>query len=280
MSAPLNLIRALLVAAVCAAMLATCATAASAQVAPPAGGGDVVAPDPGPAPEPPAPDPVPIPEPPVNPAPPEPPADPAPQPPADPVQPDPPADPAPPGERRTDASTPQRDDTARTSNPAPAAQSSVPAGSSAQFAPPAPLPGGGAGEDWAWTDQGDAFIVGTGGSRASGTHGALAHFTGAGSIATAARVPALGSRERAGRDAAQAYANGSALTVSDAGSGTGLFAGLFGGGGGGAGGVLLLTVFAILAVFRMLHPDWNRAFRMSTVIWRPSAYPPPIEHPG
>ncbi len=279
MPAPLNLIRAAFVAAVCVAMLATCAPAAVAQVAPPADGNVIVAPDPTPTPEPPAPDPAPAPEPPVNPAPPEPPADPVPpEPPADSVPADPPADNAPPAERRTDSGTPQRVDAPR-NDPATAPQSSVPAGSSDQFAAPAQLPAGGAGEDWAWTDQGDAFIVGTGGSSSSGTHGALALFTGAGSIATAARVPALGSRERAAHDAAQAYANGSAVTLSDAGSG--LFAGLFGGGtGGGAGGVLLLTVFGILAVFRLVRPDWNEAFRTSTATWRPSAYVPPIEHPG
>ena len=108
----------------------------------------------------------------------------------------------------------------------------------------------------------------------------LARFSASGSIATvAARVPALGSRERAARDAAQAYANGSAVTVSDGGGGR-LFAGIFGGGTGGGAAALYLTVFGILAVFRLLRPDWNEAFRTSTATWRPSAYVPPIEHPG
>ena len=276
MQAPLNLIRALFIAAVCAALLATCAPAAWAQEGPPvvtdpppeATPPEQAVPEPPPPPEPPAPDPVPvIPEP--DPVPPDPPADS--------VPPDPPADNSPPAERHNDSTT-QRVDTPHNNAP-PAAQSSVPAGSSDQFAPPAQLPGGGAGEDWAWTDQGDAFIVGTGGSNGGGAHGGLAVFTGSGSIATPARVPALGSRERAAHDAAQAYANGSAVTLSDGGSG--LFAGLFGGGtGGGTGGVLRLSASGILAVFRLVRPDWNEAFRTSTAVWRPSAYVPPIEHPG
>ncbi len=278
MSAPLNLIRALFVAAVCAAMLTTCATAAFAQDAsappvtdPPAQTPPVeqVAPEPPPLPEPPAPEPIPVP-------------DPEPPPPA-PVDPPPDAvinPPAAADHQQAASSTTQRVDAPRDSAPpAPQtpAQSAVLGG---QFAPPAQLPAAGTGEDWAWTDQGDAFIIGTGGSSDSGGRDALASFTAIGSIATAvARMPALGSRERAARDAAKAYADGSARMVSDAGN-SGLFAGLFGGNSGGGAAVLTLTVLGILAVFRLVPPDWNRAFRTSAATWRPSAYAPPIERPG
>ena len=274
-----NLVRALLVAAVCATAFATCATA-WAQETPPTGGDVVVAPDPAPVDPAPAPDPVPVdPVPAPEPAPPEAPVDTAPPaPPADPPPVE--AQPAPPERRLDSSSTTQRADPPRESGTAgapPAASTAIPAG---QVAAAAPLPAAVPGEDWAWTDQGDAFVLGTGGSAGDSQRDALGAVAGAGAVATAiGRVPALGARERAARDAARAYANGSAVTVSDAGSG--LFASLFGGSGGGGGGaVLLLTVVGILAVFRLLPPDWNRAFRMPTVIWRPSAYVPPIEHPG
>lgn len=279
MHAPLNLIRAMLVAAVCAALLATCASAASAQEVPAPGGDVTVVPDPAPAPEPPpAPDPGPAPEPApppdAGPAPEPPPPDPAPAP-----EPEPTPEPA--AERHADSSTTQRADAPRDGAPV-NSQSTVPASSSVQLAAPAQLPPASAGEDWAWTDQGDAFIVDTGGSSDGGARGALARFAGFGSIAAAAaRVPAIGSRERAAHDVARDRADGTAVAASDGFGGPGgLFASLFGGGGGGGAAVLYLTVFAILAVFRLLRPDWNRAFRTSTATWRPSAYVPPIEHPG
>ena len=91
------------------------------------------------------------------------------------------------------------------------------------------MPGGSAGEDWAWTDQGDAFVFGSGGSRGGGAHSAPAGIARFASIAAAgAGVPALGKREREAHDVAQAFANGSLQTVSDGSGRGGLFASLFG----------------------------------------------------
>ena len=60
-----------------------------------------------------------------------------------------------------------------------------------------------------------------------------------------------------------------------------LFFKLFGGGGGGGAALVLLTALGLLAVVRMLPPDWHSELsRNSTAVWRPSAYVPPIEHPG
>ena len=69
------------------------------------------------------------------------------------------------------------------------------------------------------------------------------------------------------------------MTVADSGT-TGLFLKMFGGGGGGGGAVMLLTVLGLLAVVRLLPPEALKDFLTSTAVWRPSAYVPPIEHPG
>ncbi len=67
--------------------------------------------------------------------------------------------------------------------------------------------------------------------------------------------------------------------VDDSGS-AGLFLKMFGGGGGGGAAMMLLTVLGLLAVFRLLPPEGIKDFLTSTAVWRPSAYAPPIEHPG
>jgi hypothetical protein len=215
----------------------------------------------------------------------EPPADPAPSPPPADISPTPTEtqqDPAPPAERHTESGTTQRvADSPRESATPSAPQATGPTIPADQFATPAQVPGGGAGEDWAWTDQGDAFVFGSGGSGGGGAHSALAGIARFGSIAAASTgVPALGKREREAHNVAQAFANGSLQTISDGAGRGGLFASLFGGGNSG-GGVTLLTLLGVLAFFRLLlRPEWNEAFRNTTASWRPSAYVPPIEHPG
>ena len=64
------------------------------------------------------------------------------------------------------------------------------------------------------------------------------------------------------------------------GSGQGPSLSLFGGSGGGAAGIALLTLLAMLGSWLLAAPNHLRAFRISTATWRPSAYVPPIEHPG
>ena len=66
----------------------------------------------------------------------------------------------------------------------------------------------------------------------------------------------------------------------DSSGNTMLFFNLFGGGGGGGAALVMLTAFGLLTLVRMMPPDWTQAFRNSTAVWRPSAYVPPIEHPG
>ncbi len=80
--------------------------------------------------------------------------------------------------------------------------------------------------------------------------------------------------------AAQANTTGSGLVLVDNSGSALLFFNLFGGGGGGGAALVMLTVVGFLAVFRLMPPDWTRAFRNATAVWRPSAYAPPIEHPG
>ena len=286
MTSALSPIRALIVAVSCIALFAVWSPLALAQEVPVTGSGDVVVDQP----PPPAPvDPPPVDPAPVDPAPPPPvdstPADPPPadQPPAD----QPPAD-STPVDPQADHSSTVRDDAGSRpeSNRTPAAASpqnatttTVP---SDVFATPAQLPPAGPGEDFALTGKGDAFIFGSGGTSGGGPPTALlsslSHF---GSIATAAtRIPALGARERAARQAAQAAANQSGIvTVDDVGS-AGLFLKMFGGGGGGGAAMMLITVLGILAVIRLLPPEGIKDFLTSTAVWRPSAYVPPIEHPG
>ena len=64
------------------------------------------------------------------------------------------------------------------------------------------------------------------------------------------------------------------------GPGPGQSMGLFGGGGGASAGVALLTLLGLACGWSLLAPWDRRAFRTSTATWRPSAYIPPIEHPG
>ena len=283
MTSALNPIRALFVAVVCFAALAAWAPFASAQTVdvPVSGTGDVIATDPPPSP-------------PVDPPPVDPPVDPAPQPPADPAPVDPPpADPAPVDQTPVDPPvepaverTPARDEGSRSdatrtptfTAPQSPAATTVP---SDAFAAPAQLPPAGPGEDFALTGDGDAFIFGSGGSSGSGPTALLASFSHFGSIATAAtRVPALGARERAARDAARANASSSGIVMVDDSGTTGLFWKMFGGGGGGGAAMMMLTVLGLLAVVRLLPPEAFKNFLISTAVWRPSAYVPPIEHPG
>jgi hypothetical protein len=279
----LNFVRALLVAAACAVTLAVCATAAQAQsVEPPVGGDVIVAPDPLPTPEPtPTPGPAPTPEP--TPPPEQQPVDQPPQ--QQPVDQPPqqqPVDQAP-AERQASTGTPaQRSDAPRDPAPATSHGTPSPVVPDDQIAAPEQLPAAGPGEDWAWTDEGDAYIFGSGGSSDGTVRGALVTFSGYGSIAAAAAgASGLDTRGQAARETARARADGSAVAVTAGGAGASLFASLFGGGSGGGAAVLLtITLLGILSIYRLLPPDWDRAFRTSTATWRPSAYAPPIEHPG
>ena len=284
MTSAFSPLRALFVAVVCIAALAAWAPVASAQEVPISAAGDVVV-----APDPPPPPPV---DPPLV----DPPVDPAPQPPADPAPVDPPADQAPvdqapvdsaPVEPAADRNSATRDDSGSRSEPdreptSVAPQSAATAPPSDMFATPAQLPPAGPGEDFALTGKGDAFIFGSGGTSGGGGPTALlSSLSRFGSIATAAaRVPALGARERAARQAAQANANSSGIVMVDDSGSAGLFLKMFGGGGGGGAAMMLLTVLGILAVFRLLPPEGIKDFLTSTAVWRPSAYAPPIEHPG
>jgi hypothetical protein len=146
---------------------------------------------------------------------------------------------------------------------------------------PAPLPPAAPGEDWAWTDKGDAFVFGTGGSGDGGEGVVLGSFTRFASIASAAaRIHSLGVQQRVVRNTASNGAGDAGLVLVDSTGNTMLFFNLFGGGGGGGAALVLLTALGMLAVFRMMPPDWHSALRNSTAVWRPSAYVPPIEHPG
>lgn len=64
------------------------------------------------------------------------------------------------------------------------------------------------------------------------------------------------------------------------GPGPGQSLGLAGGGGGASAGIALLTLLGLACGWSLLAPWDRRAFRTSTATWRPSAYVPPIEHPG
>jgi hypothetical protein len=52
------------------------------------------------------------------------------------------------------------------------------------------------------------------------------------------------------------------------------------GGGGGTAAILMFGFLAVLAGVALAAPDWTRAFRISTVTWRPSLYVRPLELPG
>ena len=64
------------------------------------------------------------------------------------------------------------------------------------------------------------------------------------------------------------------------GPGPGQSLGLFGAGGGSGGGIALLTLLGLACGWFLMAPGARRALRTSTATWRPSAYVPPIEHPG
>ena len=267
-------------AAVCAVMLAVWAPASFAQEAPPVdtGGPPVVI-------DPPPPPPEPIPEPP--PPPPDPPVleqlppDPAPEPAPPAPEPEPTVriEPAPEGQRSESAA---RQDSVRTPAAVTTQTSATVVTPAEALAPPAELPPAGPGEDWAWTDQGDAFTFGTGGTDCGDEEGVvLGSFTRFASIATAAAgIPSLTRQQAAQRAAQHAGNTGSGVVLVDNAGNTMLFFNLFGGGGGGGAALVMLTALGLLAVFRAVPPDWTRAFRNTTVFWWPSPYVPPIEHPG
>jgi hypothetical protein len=273
------LIRVFLVAAVCVAALTAWTPAALGQVVEaPADIGIAGDPPPPPPPEP-APEPPPAPEPAPDPGPAAelPPNNP-------PVDEQPAQEPAPPPQEEsrpvvhadsgTTRSEPARDNV-------PAATPGTAVAPRDVFEAPAPLPPGSAGDDFAFTEQGDAFVLGSGGADDGGSTAVLGSFTRFASIATAAsRIPALGGRDRAARQAAQAAGSGARLVLVDSSGHRMLFFNLFGGGGGGGAALVFLTALGMLTIFRMVPPDWNSAFRNSTAVWRPSAYVPPIEHPG
>lgn len=282
-----NLIRTLLVAAVCMVAFAVCAPASFGQVVsdpPPPAESEVGAPvDPPVVADPPAEEPAVV----------DPPADPpaAPEP-----APDPPVVPEPAPEPQVVADPPPADgqdrftthdenasrwDTARESaQPATQTPTLTPALSDA-LPVAAPLPTASAGEDFTWTEKGDAFIFETGGSDGGHPTAVLASLSHFGSIASAAvGIPALDARERAARQAAQASTGGSGLVLVDRTGNAMLFFNLFGGGGGGGAALVMLTVLGIVTFYRLMPPDGTRPFRNSTAVWRPSAYDPPIEHPG
>jgi outer membrane biosynthesis protein TonB len=274
LTSALSPIRALLVAVACIAFLATWSPVASAQEVPISGTADVVVPvDP-----PPPPDPV------LDPTP--PPPEPAPEPDPPPPPPDPVPEPTPPpelqGGQTTERPSEKRDEPAARPEPTSVApQSTAPTVPSDAFTTPAQLPPAGPGEDFALTGKGDAFILASGGSSGAGPSALLSSFSRFGSIATAAvRVPALGARERAARQAAQANAGKAGIVMVDDSGSASLFAKMFGGGGGGGAAMMLLSVLGILAVVRLLPPEGIKDFLESTAVWRPSAYVPPIEHPG
>ena len=137
-------------------------------------------------------------------------------------------------------------------------------------------------ESWIWTAEGDAFIdafaiAGSGGTPPGGTAGAsirgvLFHAGGA-----AAKLEAA---QRRSNDAAEASAIGGSAPPGALGSGTNPFFSLFSGGGGGGSAVILLFLLGIIAVWRIVPPDLTKAFLSPTATWRPSAYIPPIQHPG
>jgi hypothetical protein len=235
----------------------------------------------------------------------QPPADPAPQP-----EPVPAPDPTPPPDNQTqppsDPITPPEDTQTPADPPpvhepsghseTPATRDSAPADSAPQapavsstqtvvgdaFGPTAALPvtGASGAGDWFLTAEGDVFFAAIPGTGSGGTPGGpaatIAH-TLLGPAGPAAKLEA-GKRQR--HETAEARALGSGGPGSGPGSGSRSFFNLFTGGSGGTGAVLLFGLFGILSVWRMLPPDWTRAFRMPTTTWRPAAYIPPIQHPG
>jgi hypothetical protein len=64
------------------------------------------------------------------------------------------------------------------------------------------------------------------------------------------------------------------------GPGQGPSLGLFGAAGGSGAGMALLTLLGMACGWLLLAPAPKRAFLTPTATWRPSAYVPPIEHPG
>jgi hypothetical protein len=235
----------------------------------------------------------------------EPPVDPAPQP-----EPVPAPDPTPPPDNQaqppSDSVTPAEDTAAATDPPpahepsthaeTPSMRDSAPGDSAPQtqavsstqgpvgdaFSPAAALPVTGAtgAGDWFLTAEGDEFfaaIPGTGGGATPGGPTATIGHALLGGAGPAAKLEA-GMRKR--HETAEARALGSGGPGSGPGSGSRSFFSLFTGGSGGTGAVLLFGLFGILSVWRMLPPDWTRAFRMPTTTWRPAAYIPPIQHPG
>jgi hypothetical protein len=88
------------------------------------------------------------------------------------------------------------------------------------------------------------------------------------------------ARQQAARQAGHTGASGAGLVLVDSSGNTMLFFNLFGGGGGGGAALVMLTALGLLTVIRMIPPDWTRSFRDTTAFWWPSAYVPPIEHPG
>ena len=234
-----------------------------------------------PADPPPQPEPTPAPEPP-------PPPDNQAQPPPDPVPPaedtavpvDPPAAHEPSSHSETPAT---RDSAPADSAPQTQAVSSTQTVAGDAFGPAAALPVTGAGGtgDWFLTAEGDAFfaaIPGTGGG--GGTPGGPTAGIARMLFGAAGPAAKLEAAKRQRHETAEARALGPGGPGSGPGSGSRSFLNLFTGGSGGTGAVLLLGLFGILSVWRMLPPDWTRAFRMPTTTWRPAAYIPPIQHPG
>lgn len=230
-------------------------------------------------------DPPPVP---VDPAPPPEPA-PQPEPPPPAEQPaDPPPPPAvdqqPAGDRQSESGS--RDSSSHSNSPSPNSQPVTPSVSAPSALVPAPLAAAetqvtAAPLGWdvyddalfAETVDGDetAAMLAGGGPPALGGLGLL------GSISRSItpdkhRDAAAGSRANA------TPAGGSG--PGGRGPGPGQSMGLFGGGGGASAGIALLTLLGLACGWSLLAPGDRRAFRTSTATWRPSAYVPPIEHPG
>ncbi len=282
-----KLIRGFLVAAVCIAAFAAWTPGALGQVVEPGATSDVAVGQPAqPPPDPPA-EPAPLPEsgPSVTPSPDPLPPPPPPDPPVDEVIPAPETIPVEPVIDRPSVER-EQDPVVRSDTPRETAPATGPVTTTAAtptddvYAAPAQLPPAEAGQDWAWTEKGDAFVFGSGGSGGDDATAVLASLSRFGSIATAAaRAPGL-AHQRAARRDAQGNRSGTELVLVDSPGNAMLLFNLFGGGGGGGAALVILTALGLLTVFRMLPPDWHTTFRNSTAVWRPSAYVPPIERPG
>ena len=229
-------------------------------------------------------DPPPVP---VDPAP---PPEPAPQPEPPPAE--QPADPPPPpavdqqpaGDRQSESVS--RDSSSHSNSPSPTSQPVTPSVS----APSAPLPAPLAAAEtqvtaaplgwdvfddalYAETVDGDetTAILAGGGPPALGGLGVLGPISR--SIAREKhRDAAAGSRPNATPAGGSGPGGG--------GPGPGPSMGMFGGGGSAGAGIALLTLLGLACGWALLAPRDRRAFRTSTATWRPSAYVPPIEHPG